>query len=190
MKYAVLYGSVREGRQGIKAARFVVRQIEARGDEAVLVDAEEQDLPFLEKRYKDYGPGEAPEALDKLAALYREVDGFVIVSGEYNYSIPPALKNMIDYFVEEYRWRPSAIVSYSAGGFGGVRVAMQLPAMLGVLGMPAIPSVFAISEVQNAFDEEGNDPTGQYQKRIGRFLDELGWYAEALKARREQGVPY
>jgi NAD(P)H-dependent FMN reductase len=35
-----------------------------------------------------------------------------VVSGEYNHSIPPALSNLLDYFIEEYLWRPSAIVCY------------------------------------------------------------------------------
>ena len=64
--------------------------------------------------------------LEALAETYRAADGFVVVSGEYNHGIPPALKNLLDHFLEEYFFRPSAIVSYSAGAFGGVRAAMQL----------------------------------------------------------------
>ena len=52
--------------------------------------------------------------LAPLAALYERVDGFAIVSAEYNHSAPPALVNLIDYFLEEYFYRPSAIVCYSA----------------------------------------------------------------------------
>ena len=58
--------------------------------------------------------------------LYRGADGFVGVSGEYNHGIPPALKNLLDHFLEEYFFRPSGIACYSAGAFGGVRAAMQL----------------------------------------------------------------
>ena len=45
----------------------------------------------------------------------RSADAFVVVSGEYNHSISPALSNLLDHFLEEYFWRPSAIVCYSAG---------------------------------------------------------------------------
>ena len=57
---------------------------------------------------------------------------FAIVSGEYNHGIPPGLKNLLDHFLEEYFFRPSAIVCYSAGQFGGVRAAMQLRAECGL----------------------------------------------------------
>ena len=53
------------------------------------------------------------------SGLFRRADAFVIVTAEYNHSIPPALSNTLDHFLEEYFWRPSAIVCYSAGAFGG-----------------------------------------------------------------------
>ncbi len=62
--------------------------------------------------------------------------------------------------------------------------------MLGELGMPSIPSLLPIASVQTAFDDEGrpNDPA--YVRRAARFLDELEWYANALKTARRTGVPY
>ena len=81
---------------------------------------------MLEKMNKEYEKGQAPEILERLATRIRAADAFIIVSGEYNHSIPPALSNLLDHFLEEYFWRPSAIVCYSAGAFGGVRAAMQL----------------------------------------------------------------
>ena len=117
-------------------------------------------------------------------------DAFVVVSGEYNHSIPPALSNLLDHFLEEYFFRPSAIVCYSAGAFGGVRAAMQLRAMLCELGTPSIPSLFPIPKVQDAFDEDGTPRDEAYPRRIVRFLDELEWYANALREARKGGVPY
>ena len=119
----VLLGSVRSDRMGIRAARFVTSLLEARGHEAVLVDPMELKLPLLDRMYKEYAKGEAPAVLEALATLYRRADGFVVVSAEYNNSVPPALKNLLDHFLEEYFWRPSAIVSYSAGRFGGASPA-------------------------------------------------------------------
>ena len=117
----VIYGSVRRDRQGIKAARFILETCRGRGHQATLVDPAEERLPLLDRMYKEYEPGQAPEALERLAARIKAADAFIIVSGEYNHSIPPALSNLLDHFLEEYFWRPSAIVCYSAGGFGGVR---------------------------------------------------------------------
>ena len=188
--FVVLYGSVRETRQGIKAARFVVDQLARRGHATTLVDPLEKRLPLLDRMYKEYKKGEAPPVLEALAETYRAADGFVIVSGEYNNGIPPALKNLLDHFLEEYFFRPSAIVSYSAGAFGGVRAAMQLRMTLAELGMSSIPSIFPIPHVQDAFDDNGRAKQPVIEQRVGRFLNEFEWYAEALRRGRENGTPY
>ena len=190
MNITVLYGSVRESRQGIKAAKFIVKQLQARKHKVTLIDPLQEKLPLLKKMYKEYPKGKAPKNLERLAILYKKTDAFVIVSGEYNHSIPPALSNLIDHFLEEYFGRPSAIVCYSAGRFGGVRAAMQLRAMLCEVGMPSIPSLFPIGKVQDSFDQEGNSLVEHYNKAIDKFLDELEWYAKALKEQRKKGVPY
>ena len=123
---AVLLGSVRPERKALRAGRMVADALKGAGHEAVIVDPLELRLPLLERTYSEYKKGEAPAGLDGLAALYRRADGFIIVSGEYNHGVPPALKNLLDYFLEVYFWRPSGIVCYSSGQFGGVRAAMQI----------------------------------------------------------------
>ena len=190
LKVVVLLGSVRSDRQGIKAARFVERGLIARGHDVTLVDPVQLRLPLLDRMYKEYPKGTAPEPLDMLAALYRSADAFVVISGEYNHSIPPALSNLLDYFLEEYFWRPSAIVCYSAGAFGGVRAAMQLRAMLSELGMPSISSLFPIPRIQHALDSEGTAGDARLHTSFERFASELEWYASALRDARARGVPY
>ncbi|WP_341964058.1 NAD(P)H-dependent oxidoreductase [Pseudomonas sp. RC10] len=187
---AVLLGSVRSDRQGIKAARLLLTALEARGHEAVLVDPMVTRLPLLDRMYKEYPKGSAPADLENLAALYRRADGFLLVSAEYNHGVPPALKNLLDHFLEEYLWRPSAIACYSAGGFGGVRAAMQLRMILGELGMPSIPSLFSIPRIGEALADDGQPKDERTLKQMDRFLDEFEWYAEALRQQRDQGTPY
>ena len=187
----VLLGSVRSERQGIKAARLVLRLLKDRGHEPVLVDPLELRLPLLDRMYKEYAPGEAPGALEELAALYRRADGFMIVTAEYNESVPPALKNLLDHFLEEYFWRPSAIVSYSAGRFGGVRAAVALRPILGELGMPSIPSYLSIPSIGHSLSAEGVPGEAWIEKAAGRVLSEFEWYADALAAKRQAGpTPY
>ena len=186
----VLLGSVRRDRQAARVGRMMMRALEQRGCQPVLVDPLDLQLPLLDRMYKEYGKGDAPAALEQLAGLYRRADGFVIVSAEYNNGIPPALKNLLDHFLEEYFWRPSAIVCYSAGQFGGVRAAMQLRMTLAELGMPSIPSILPLPHVQTALDEDGQPPEGRPVHGLGRFLDEFTWYAQALGAQRAGGVPY
>lgn len=186
----VILGSVRSDRLGIRAAHFLVAQLEARGFEAPLVDPAALKLPLLDRMYKEYPKGEAPKVLEDLATLYRRADAFVVVSAEYNHSIPPALSNTLDHFLEEYSWRPSAIVCYSAGQYGGVRAAMQLRAMMAELGASSIPSLLPIPRIQKALNEAGQPAEEWLGKAAKKFVDELAWYAEALKAKRAEGTPY
>jgi NAD(P)H-dependent FMN reductase len=186
----VILGTVRSDRKGLRAARFILRLLGDRGYETPLVDPMELKLPLLDRMYKEYPKGQAPETLERLAGLFRRADAFVVVSAEYNHSIPPALSNTLDHFLEEYFWRPSAIVCYSPGQFGGVRAAMQLRAMLSELGTPSIPSLLPIPKIESVLDADGTAKEPWLGKAAGRFIDELAWYAEALRRQREEGTPY
>jgi NAD(P)H-dependent FMN reductase len=186
----VILGSVRSDRMGWRVARYVIRRLTALGHDAPLVDPLELKLPLLDRMYKEHPKGQAPAVLERLAELYRRADAFVIVSAEYNNGIPPALKNTLDHFLEEYFWRPSAIVCYSAGRFGGVRAAMQLRMTLCELGTPSIPSLLPFPQVGQALDAEGNPREPWIDPAAQRFFDELIWYAEGLRHQRAQGTPY
>lgn len=190
MVVAVLQGSVRSERMGDRVAKWMVSQLEARGHEAVLVDAAVLDLPLLDKMWKEVKRGPEGkfaglrEKLRPVAELYARADGFAVVSGEYNHSIPPGLANLLDYFLEEYLYRPSAIVCYSAGDYGGVRAAMQLRMLLAEVGMSSIPSLQAIPKVGQALSADGVALTQALAEGSGRFFDEFEWYMAALRAGR------
>ncbi len=196
MLVAVLQGSVRSGRLGDRVAKWVMRELGKRGHEAVLVDAAELKLPLIDKMWKELKDGapagfeEVRSKLEPLAALYKRADGLLVVSAEYNHSAPPALTNMLDYFLEEYFWKPSGIVCYSATPFGGMRAAMQLRALLPEVGMPTIPSIQPVPSAGSALSEDGVPLTQQLAERSGRFFTEFEWYMRAFKAEREKGVPY
>lgn len=186
----VILGSVRRDRIGLRVARFVAAALQGRNHQVTLVDPVEYPLPLLDRMYKEYPRGQAPHVLERLAEIIRRADAYVIVSAEYNHSIPPALSNLLDHFLEEYFFKPSAIVCYSAGAFGGVRAAVQLRAMLAEMGMSSIPSVLPFPKAHDLLDEEGL-PTGERPgKAASRFFDELEWYADALRSARGRGTPY
>jgi NAD(P)H-dependent FMN reductase len=195
MVVAVLLGSVRSDRMGDRAAKWVAAQLEKRGHEAELVDAAELKLPLLDKTWKEIM--KAPptkyeklhEKLAPLAKLYARADGFCVVSAEYNHSIPPGLTNLLDYFMEEYFFRPSAIVCYSASSYGGVRAAMQLRALLPEVGMPTIPSLQPIPSIGSSLSKDGIALTQELAEKSGKFFDEFDWYMRAMKAERAKGVP-
>ena len=185
----VIYGSVRSARLGIRFARFLINKIEARGHAAPLIDALDCQLPLLDKMYKEYPAGEAPERLEHIARIIKPADGFVIVTGEYNHAPPPALKNLLDHFLEEWFFRPSAIACYSPGPFGGVRAGIQLRATLAELGMPSIPRMLPAAGLGRTISEDGTPQDDGWDRRADKFLAEFEWYAEALKAQRAKGLP-
>lgn len=184
LKTAVIYGSVRRNRQGIRAARFLVRQLAERGHAVTLVDPLEYPLPMLDLRFSEYEDGTAPAAMQQVAGILDDADGFVIVSGEYNAGIPPALKNLLDHFLPQYRRKASAIASYSGGSFAGTKTHAPLRLTMSQLGAPPIPPTFVVPQVQKAFDEDGNALDDAYNARVSKFLDEYEWYAIALRDAR------
>jgi len=190
LKFAIIYGSVRSERQGIKAARFIVDQIKSRGHEAVLIDPLEYSLPLIDKQFKDYPQGEAPENMARIADMLRAADAFIIVSGEYNHTMPPALTNLIDHFNKEFHWRAAGIISYSTGSFGGVRATGHLRDFLSNVGMFVMPYTLPIPNIREAFDDQGQTIDKNYDRRGKRFLDEMEWYANALMEARKAGVPH
>lgn len=188
-KIALLVGSVRRDRQGIKVARWMEEQLKNRNHIVFFIDPMELNLPLLDRMYK-----EMSNPPDKLRDLYNKVkdaEGYLPVTPEYNHSTSSAMKNTLDYFLEEYYFKPSAIVSYSPGGFGGINAAQHLRLIFAELGAPSIPSSFPISRVHEVFDENGKLIDGRYKKRVKRFLEEFEWYIEALKNQRgTKGTPY
>ncbi len=191
LNVSLIYGSVRTGRQGIKAAKYLEKKLQERNIKVHFIDPLEYTLPFLDKMYKEYEQGKAPENMEKLAQMFRDSDGFLIVTGEYNHSIPPALKNLLDHFQSEYFFKPSAIASYSAGNFGGVRSAVHLRDIVGELGMPAISSMLSFPVIGSLFDENLVPQNKFTEPSAQRFLDEFEWYMEAFKNQRlQQGTPY
>ena len=188
----VLYGSYRSDRMGIRLAQFVVEGFRARGDDVALIDAKELGLPMLDRMYKEYKQGEAPAALEKLAGQIRAADGFVFITGEYNWGVQPGLKNLTDHFLEEWFWRPAAIASYSAGRFAGARAATAWHGTLSEMGMVVVPSTIAAGPIAQSLSADGK-PIGEGGKALEhafpRFADDLSWWVEAAKAQRAKKKP-
>lgn len=183
----VFYGSYRQGRQGIKLARWICEQVAGGGDRAELIDAQAVDLPMLDQRLSDYGDGSAPAAMTTLAKRIAQADGFIFVTGEYNGGVQPGLKNLVDHFLPEFARRPAAIASYSAGPFAGLRAAQDWRVTLGALGMVVVPAGLTLARINGAFDADGA-PTGEDGSRLGRAFSALSqdlyFWADAAKAQR------
>ncbi|WP_035982076.1 NAD(P)H-dependent oxidoreductase, partial [Bradyrhizobium sp. STM 3843] len=188
----VLYGSYRSDRMGIRLAQFVVEGLRAKGQEVELVDAKAAGLPMLDRMYKEYKKGEAPAAMEELAGKIRAADGFVFVTGEYNWGLQPGLKNLTDHFLEEWFWRPAAIASYSAGRLSGARAATAWHGTLSEMGMVVVSSTLAVGPIAQTLSAEGK-PVGDAGKALEhafpRFADDLLWLVEATKAQHARKPP-
>jgi NAD(P)H-dependent FMN reductase len=188
----VFYGSYRSDRMGIRLARFVVEGLQGRGADVELIDAKAVGLPMLDRMYKEYPKGEAPPALEKLAGQIRGADGFVFITGEYNWGIQPGLKNLTDHFLEEWFWRPAAIASYSAGRLSGARAATAWHGTLSEMGMVVISSTIGVGPIAQTLSPEGK-PVGDggkaLERAFPRFADDLAWWVEAARAQRTKKAP-
>ena len=190
----VFYGSYRSARMGIRLAQFVVERLRRLGEDVELIDAKAINLPMLDRMYKEYPSGEAPEPLEWLARKIRDADGFVFVTGEYNWGVQPGLKNLTDHFLEEWFWRPAAIASYSGGRLSGVRAATAWHGILSEMGMVVVSSTIAVGPIGQTLSAEG-EPVGEsgatLERAFPRFANDLLWWVEAAKAQRQRKVqPY
>jgi len=188
----VLYGSYRSDRMGIRLAQFVIGRLIGRGCEVELIDAKAINLPIIDRMYKEHPKGQAPVVLERLAEKIRGADGFVFITGEYNWGVQPGLKNLTDHFLEEWFWRPAAIASYSAGRLSGARSATAWHGTLSEMGMIVISSTIAVGPIGETLSADGQ-PIGPggvaLERAFSRFADDLIWWIEATKAQRQRRAP-
>ncbi|CAH1248347.1 Hypp8111 [Branchiostoma lanceolatum] len=192
LKIVLFLGSVREGRLGLRVAKFMVNQLKKKGHEVSFFDPVEMPFTLLHRpifMYKD--KAEIPAWLKTADEQIRAADAYVVVSAEYNHSIPPALSNMLDHFGgSAYAFKPSGIVTYSAGQYGGMRAAMQLRAMLGELGMLSVSNIFGVPVAQKSLSEDGEPLNEHMERGADRLISQLDWYANALRNHRNTaGIP-
>ena len=188
----VLYGSYRSDRLGVRLADYIVASLRSRGAEPELIDAKAVGLPMLDRMYKEYPKGSAPAAMEALAGKIRNADAFIFVTGEYNWSVQPGLKNLTDHYLEEWFWRPAAIASYSSGRFSGVRAGTAWHGVLSEMGMVVVSSTLAVGPLAQALGPAG-EPTGDggaaLERAFPRFADDLAWWTEAARAQRARTAP-
>lgn len=188
----VFYGSYRRDRLGIRLARWLTARLAERGHDAELIDAKAVGLPMLDRMHKEHAPGEAPEAMAILADKIVAADGFVFVTGEYNWGMQPGLKNLTDHYLEEWFWRPAAIASYSYGRLGGARSNSIWHGTLSEMGMVVVSSTLTVGQISQTLNE-ADEPQGSGGEALAhgfpRFAADLEWWMEATSAQRARKAP-
>ena len=194
MKLQIIIGSSRPGRVSDRVAKWVAKEAaNLENTDTELVDLADYDMPlFNEAISPRYNPEYQPTAtVQKWLSKLAQADAYAFVTPEYNHSIPAVLKNALDYVKHEFTHRPAAIVSH--GGVGGARATEHLKNVLSEVGLIVIPKNVAfvgmlamnptIDEHGNADESITNNPHGP-QAALKTSLQDLAWYASALKAAR------
>lgn len=171
MRIGIILGSIREGRRGSSVADWVMGIAQQRTDAHYqLIDLAGFDLPLLRdarvpaSRKGNYDDPKVQRWADTLAAC----DGFVLVSPEYNHSVPGAFKNAIDHLGPELQFKPAAIVSY--GSEGGVRAVEHWRLILANFNMWVVRNQISLSLFAE-FDDSGAAPNERRPRELGELLD-------------------
>lgn len=184
LRVAVIIGSTRQGRAGAAIARWFLTHAEQRAEfEIDVVDLLDIDLPV---RHCD----EPTPAVAAFGTRIDRADAVVVVTPEYNHGIPGALKHAIDQLLKEWCAKPVGFVSY--GGIGrGLRSVEQLRLVFSALNAPSLHNSVSINLFDGSIDEHGwvRDAGGGAEKAVMTLLDELAWWATALRTARADS-PY
>ena len=160
-KILAFSGSIRRDSWNRKLIRAAVDAARAAGGEVTLIDLADYPLPLYNGDLEDRDG--LPDNALRLKALFKEHDALLIASPEYNSSIPPLLKNAIDWVSREwqgesglvpYQHKVAAILAASPGTFGGMRMLPHLRQILNTLGVLVLPGQFSLAHADTAFDEE------------------------------------
>ena len=180
----VIVGSTRGNRFSEKPAQWIFDEAKKRSDlDVELLDLRDYPLPFFEEPMP---PGMAKDSYTNPVVVrwrdkIREADGFIICTPEYNHGYPAVLKNALDYVY--FAWSRKAVAFVSWGGAGGTRSVEQLRLVAVELDMAPTRSAVHISNPWLIKDVSELN-AGLYQQGATALLDQLTWWAGALRAAR------
>ncbi|ART80178.1 NADPH-dependent FMN reductase [Oceanisphaera avium] len=196
----IFLGSVRTSgppfpaRLGERVALYSAQQLTAAGHKVTVIDPLDYPLGEQFKPHFAYSADKAPPALQQLSERIKNADGYVMVSPEYNHSMSPALAHLLNHFGSSlFSYKPCAIVTYSAGQWGGVRAAVNMRSFLSELGCLPVSAMIHVPHAQLILNANGAYLEGvneeQWQSYFARTFSQLTWWANATKeyARRSDG---
>jgi NAD(P)H-dependent FMN reductase len=182
LRLAVIIGSTRHGRFGPTVADWFAQQAAKRADLDVdVVDLATANLPQTLLDTDEPTPAEVAVLAPRLAAA----DAFAVVTPEYNSSFPAPLKTALDWYYEEWHAKPVAIVAYGRET-GGLYAVAQLRQVFTELQAVAIRNTVTLPCYWEQFAADGSwpRPGSGYDATAKNTLDQLVWWAHALRAAR------
>lgn len=180
----VIIASTREQRVGESVAKWFVDFAARHGKFDVrTVDLREMKLPLLDEPNHPMRRQYVHDHTKAWSKTVAEADAFVFVIPEYNYSMPPALLNALDYLVHEWQYKAAGMVSYG-GVSAGTRSSQMTRSVLATLKMVAIPEAVSIPFVAKQINDGVFDPGDTQDKAAAAMLDEIARWTTALRVLR------
>jgi len=187
-KFLAFDGSGREGSINKKLLDNVVSEVKEAGGTCTVIDLSKYNLPLYNG---DLESEEGlPVAAQQLKELFKEHDGFLIASPEYNGSFSPLLKNVIDWVSRPVKGEPSlncfkgktvGIMSATPGKIGGLRGLYQLNTLMFITGTIVMPEIVSIPFANDAFEEDGKLKHEADKNAAIRLAKQIVRVTEALK---------
>lgn len=177
MEVLIIVGTAREGRKTIQTARLAEETFEQEGYDVVFFDLKKKEVPPLGNRTYVDSEKPVPEDMKDLGNKVESADLVLIVTPEYNHSIPGILKTALDHLYPEYEGKPFCYITDSAGGFGGVRGLSHLHDITLALRAHPGPNL-PVSRVGEKFDENGDLKDEELGARMKDFVGKAENHAE------------
>lgn len=173
-KILVFAGSLRSGAYSISTADAAMKELALQGAEVTRISLADYPLPIMDQDLEK-ASGIPENALD-LARQIAAHDGLLIASPEYNASIPPLLKNTLDWVsrvrrdagrsLKPFEGKVAALCSSSDGNFAGARGLYHLRAVLMACGVEVITPQCSVAQAGQAFDENGQFRDERLRERM------------------------
>lgn len=170
---AIISSSVRNGRSSHRVALYFENFLkENKLANTKLLDLKSYNFPIFEERLSNLNP--APTGAEAFSQEIIAADGVIIVTPEYNGGYPASLKNVVDLLYKEWKHKPIAISTVSAGSFAGSQVITSLQFSLWKIGALTVPSQFPVPTVDKTFNADGTPVDRETtSKRALTFITEL-----------------
>ncbi|MCA9040056.1 MAG: NAD(P)H-dependent oxidoreductase [Planctomycetaceae bacterium] len=171
-KILAFSGSARKDSYNTRLVQVAVQGARDAGGEVTLLDLNDYPLPIFNEDLEADG---TPENATKLKQLFITHDGLLISSPEYNSSITPLLKNVIDWVsrrapgeepLAAYQNKYAVLMAASPGALGGLRGLVHVRDILGNIGVTVLPQQIAISQAMHAFKETGELQDEEKHQRV------------------------
>jgi NAD(P)H-dependent FMN reductase len=184
-KLQIVIASTRPGRVGLPVGRWFEGRARAHGAfDVEVADLLEIGLPFVDEpnhpRLRQY----TKQHTKQWSARVDGADAFAFITPEYNYGLPAALKNAIDFLHFEWQYKPVGFVSYG-GVSAGTRSVQMLKQVVTTLKMYALPEAVSIPFVAQFIDDEGVVQANETMEQAAdAMLSELLRVSEAFAVLR------